>query len=186
MRCPCLCLCWVWDRDYVSQLPCVRYYVFVKSSNILVRNASPRGPMCFRCLIFSLSGPCELLFLLCFIASWTWSTDLYGRQCVSIRVLSVSSRHLWVLSMVCWWRVVCDVCVHGVVVWWRRVSWWKLCVCYCDVFSLALCVFWSVVVLCCVCWWPWVCLCLWKVCRPWSVWWAPPPCLCALSVRMVV
>ena len=45
-----------WDRDYVSQLPCVRYYVFVKSSlNILVRNASPKGPMCFRCLIFSLS-----------------------------------------------------------------------------------------------------------------------------------
>ena len=39
--------------------------------NMLVRNASPRGPMCFRCLIFSLSGPCELLFLLCFIASWT-------------------------------------------------------------------------------------------------------------------
>ena len=34
---------------------------------MLVRNASPRGPMCFRCLIFSLSGPCELLFLLCFI-----------------------------------------------------------------------------------------------------------------------
>ena len=39
--------------------------------NILVRNASPRRPMCFRCLIFNLSGPCELLFLLCFIASWT-------------------------------------------------------------------------------------------------------------------
>ena len=39
--------------------------------NILVRNANPRGPMCFRCLIFNLSGPCELLFLLCFIASWT-------------------------------------------------------------------------------------------------------------------
>ena len=27
--------------------------------NILVRNASPRGPMRFRCLIFSLSGLCE-------------------------------------------------------------------------------------------------------------------------------
>ena len=40
--------------------------------NILVRNASSRGPMRFRCQIFSLSGPCELLFLLCFIASWTW------------------------------------------------------------------------------------------------------------------
>ena len=32
---------------------------------------SPRGPKCFRCLVFSLSEPCELLFLLCFIASWT-------------------------------------------------------------------------------------------------------------------
>ena len=32
--------------------------------NMLVRNASPRWPMCFRCLMFSLSGPCELLFLL--------------------------------------------------------------------------------------------------------------------------
>ena len=38
--------------------------------NILVRNASSRGPMCFRCLIFNLSGPCESLFLLCFIVSW--------------------------------------------------------------------------------------------------------------------
>ena len=41
---------------------------------MLLRNVSPRGPMCFRsvrCLMFSLSGPCELLFLLCFIASWT-------------------------------------------------------------------------------------------------------------------
>ena len=38
--------------------------------NMLVRNASPRGPMCFRCLMFSLSRPCELLFLLCFIAPW--------------------------------------------------------------------------------------------------------------------
>ena len=42
-----------WDRDYVSQLPCVGYYVFVPS---------PRGPMCFSCLIFNLSGPGELLF----------------------------------------------------------------------------------------------------------------------------
>ena len=32
--------------------------------NILVRNAIPRGPMCFRCLMFSLSGPCELKKLL--------------------------------------------------------------------------------------------------------------------------
>ena len=37
--------------------------------NMHGRNASPRGPMCFRCLMFNLSGPCELLFFLCFIAS---------------------------------------------------------------------------------------------------------------------
>ena len=28
--------------------------------NMLMRNSSPRGPMCFRCLMFNLSGPCEL------------------------------------------------------------------------------------------------------------------------------
>ena len=28
--------------------------------NMLVRNASPGGHMCFRCLMFNLSGPCEL------------------------------------------------------------------------------------------------------------------------------
>ena len=37
--------------------------------NMLVRIASPRAPMCFRCLMFNLLRPCELLFLLCFIAS---------------------------------------------------------------------------------------------------------------------
>ena len=39
--------------------------------NMLVRNASPRGPMCFRYLMFSLSGPCDLLILICLISSWT-------------------------------------------------------------------------------------------------------------------
>ena len=34
--------------------------------NMFVRNTSQRGPMCFRCLMFSLSGPCELLFYTCF------------------------------------------------------------------------------------------------------------------------
>ena len=36
---------------------------------MLVRNASPRRTMCFSCLMFNLSGPCGLLFLLCCIAS---------------------------------------------------------------------------------------------------------------------
>ena len=39
---------------------------------MLVRKVSPRGPMCFKCLMLRLSGPTELLFLLCCIASWTW------------------------------------------------------------------------------------------------------------------
>ena len=39
--------------------------------NIPVGNANPRGPLCVRCMLFSLSVPYELLFLLCFIASWT-------------------------------------------------------------------------------------------------------------------
>ena len=48
------------------------YYVGVQILfNMLVRNASLRGHMCFRCLMFNLSEPCELLFLLCFIASGT-------------------------------------------------------------------------------------------------------------------
>ena len=59
-----LCLCWVlfWDRDYVIRLPYVWYYIDVTSSYMLVGNVSPRGHMCFRCLMFSLAVPCELLF----------------------------------------------------------------------------------------------------------------------------
>ena len=38
---------------------------------MLVRYSSPCGPMCLRWLMFTLSGPVELLFLLCFIAAWT-------------------------------------------------------------------------------------------------------------------
>ena len=37
---------------------------------MLVRYASPSGPMCLRCLMLTLSGPVEL-FLFCFIAAWT-------------------------------------------------------------------------------------------------------------------
>ena len=62
--------------------------------NILVRNASPRGPMCFRCLIFKLSGPCELLFLLCFIASWTW-------EVVSVMLCVALLMCLFVLCVAC-------------------------------------------------------------------------------------
>ena len=38
---------------------------------MLVRYASPSGPICLRCLMLTLSDPVGLLFLLCFIAAWT-------------------------------------------------------------------------------------------------------------------
>ena len=45
--------------------------------NILVRNASSRGLMCFRCLIFNLSEPCELLFFTLFYSL----LDLRSSEC---------------------------------------------------------------------------------------------------------
>ena len=50
--------------------------------------------MCFRCLIFNLSGPCELLFLLCFIASWS-------REVVSVMVCVALLMCLFVLCVAC-------------------------------------------------------------------------------------
>ena len=71
MRCICLCLMFWIGTMLANFHMCGIMWVLGAVFNILVRNASPRGPMCFRCLMFNLSGPCEFLFLLCFIASWT-------------------------------------------------------------------------------------------------------------------
>ena len=68
MRCPFLCLCWTMLTNFHM---CGIMLLLRAVLNMVVRNASPRGPMWFRCLMFSLSGPCELLFLLCFIVSWS-------------------------------------------------------------------------------------------------------------------
>ena len=57
------------DGDSVSQLPHVWYYISFQHT--LEEVEGVQEGMCFRCLMFSLSVPCELLFLLCFIASWT-------------------------------------------------------------------------------------------------------------------
>ena len=38
---------------------------------MLVRYANPSGPMCLTCLMLTLPGLVELLFLLCFIAAWS-------------------------------------------------------------------------------------------------------------------
>ena len=61
-----------WDGDCVSQIPYVWYYVAVKSSSKHAREeCESKRANVFRCLIFSLSGPCELLLLRCFIAYFT-------------------------------------------------------------------------------------------------------------------
>ena len=49
--------------------------------NIFLRNVRPRRRMCVRCLLFSLSGPCELLFLLCFIALYVLCYPFNGSVC---------------------------------------------------------------------------------------------------------
>ena len=42
---------------------------FIDVLYMLVGYMSPSGPMCLRCLMLTVSGPVELLFLLCFIAA---------------------------------------------------------------------------------------------------------------------
>ena len=73
MRCPCLCLClgFGMGTTLANFHMCGIMLVLGAVFNMLVRNSSPRGPMCFKCMMFNFSGPCELLLLLCFIASWT-------------------------------------------------------------------------------------------------------------------
>ena len=77
----------------------MRYYVL----NILVRTESQRGPMCFRCLIFSLSGPCECnvvsLYVLC--------CHVNGSVCFVCCVFDSVSELLdevGVFVIVCGWR----------------------------------------------------------------------------------
>ena len=66
--------------------------------NILVRNASPSGPMCFRCLLFNLSGPCELLFLLFYCL-----LDLSCSECAVMSLYFCVSllMYLFVLFVTC-------------------------------------------------------------------------------------
>ena len=66
---------------------------------MLVRYASPGGPMCLRCLMLTLSGPVELLFLLCFIAAWTCIEVSIMLVVCSLRVFQ--SMCLFVLCVLC-------------------------------------------------------------------------------------
>ena len=68
---------------------------------MLVRYASPSGPMCLRCLMLTLSGPAELLFLLCFISAWT---------CIVVSVMLVVCSLSVFLSMCLF--VLCVLCIE--------------------------------------------------------------------------
>ena len=65
-----------------------------------VRYASPSGPMCLGCMMLTLSGPVELLFLLYFIAAWT---------CVVVSVMLVICSLSVFLSMCL--LVLCVLCL---------------------------------------------------------------------------
>ena len=68
-----LCLCWFlgWGIMLANFQMCGIMLLLRAVLYMLVRNVSTRGPMYFSYLMFSLSEPCELGFLFCFIASWT-------------------------------------------------------------------------------------------------------------------
>ena len=64
--------------------------------NMFVRNVSPRGPMCFRCLMFSLVGPCELLFLFYSLL------DLSCGECDAISLYFMYCSVNGSVCLVCW------------------------------------------------------------------------------------
>ena len=71
---------------------------------MLLMYASPSGPMCLICLMLTLSGPMELLFLLCFIAA---------RTCVVVSVMLVVCSLSVFLSMCLF--VLCVLCLTVLV-----------------------------------------------------------------------
>ena len=66
---------------------------------MLVRYASPSGPMCLRCPMLTLSGHVKELFLLCFIAAWTCVVVSVGLVVCSLSVFL--STCLFVLCVLC-------------------------------------------------------------------------------------
>ena len=63
---------------------------------MLVRYASPSGPMCLRCLMLTLSGPVELFF----IAAWTCVV-------VNVRLVVCSLRVFLSMFMFVWFMLDC-------------------------------------------------------------------------------
>ena len=78
---------------------------------MLVRYENPSGPMCLRCLMLTLSGPVELLFLLCFISTWTCvvvsvmlvvcSLSVFLSMCLLVLCLTVLVNCLLIAFAIC-------------------------------------------------------------------------------------
>ena len=127
---------------------------------MLVRYASPSGPMCLMCLT-TLSGPVELLFYLCFIVAWTCWVSVILVVCNLCIFLSMC---LFVLCVLC--LTVLVNCLSNV---------FAICVGEVNVFSLKVIEFywvfcWLIRVwsskeyVCCVCD-PSVCLRMLSICQ---------------------
>ena len=84
---------------------------------MLVRYASPSGPLCLTCLMLDLSGLVELLFLPCFIAAWTYA------------IFSV-------MLVVCSLSVFLSMCLFFYICLTVLVNTFAICVGEVNVFSL--------------------------------------------------
>ena len=120
---------------------------------ILVKNVSPRGPMCFRCMIFNLSGPCKLLFFTLFHSL----LDLRSSECDVVYLYVVCcSVNVTVCFVCCVFDSVCVLFVKQFAMWLGVVA--ILLLNGMDVFSVCggplldrPCMFFQRVCVCCAC-----------------------------------
>ena len=118
---------------------------------VLVRYASPSGPMCLMVMMLTLSGPVQLLFLLCFIAV---GTSIVVNVILVVCSLCVFlSMCLFVLCVLCLTVLVnCLLIAFAICVGDVTVCLWKILCCFGVVLFLLLAnpcmVFQRVCVLC--------------------------------------
>ena len=121
-----------WDEDYVSQLPYVCYYVVVKNSfKYALRIASPREPVCFRCLMFSLLVLC-VAFLTVFV-NCLWKQLAIFLGVVVILLLSVRAVLCWIYRV--WSSKECVCCACDTSVHLDAPFICFVCVCVCRKLS---------------------------------------------------
>ena len=101
---PCPCLCWVFGiGDYVSKtFICVVFMLLLRAVFKHSREIyeSKKAYVFIGAWCFSLSVPCDMLILLCFIVSWTWVVvSVMVHTCIFCVDLPMD---LFVLSLSVW------------------------------------------------------------------------------------